>query len=83
MKLWIYTDGTPESLPIYVEDSAVTLAKRCGVTPETVRKAAWNFRKGYWKTSRFEVVEIERESDDEDNDLFRRRNHSRGRRNGS
>lgn len=80
MKLWIYTDGTPEALPIYIEDNAVTLAQKCGVTAETVRKAAWQFRHGHTKTTRYEVVDIERESEDEDNDLFRRRNNTGSRR---
>ena len=66
MKLWIYTDGTPYSLPVYIEKTAERLAKKVGVSTETVRRSAWAFRQGKNQASRYEVVEVE----DEDNDLF-------------
>ena len=84
MKVWIYTDGTPEALPLLIEDSAVNLAKKLGITPSAVRRAAYNFRKGLWKTTRFEVVEIEKdEGEDESDDLYRRRNNRGSRGKGS
>lgn len=59
MKLWVYTDGTPEALPLYIETSAPRLAKKVGVTDKTVRRAAWQFKHGLTKSSRYEVVEVD------------------------
>ena len=76
MKLWIYTDGTELSYPIYIEKSSTILARKCGVTSSTVRRAAWAFKNGSHKTSRYEVVEVE---EDEDNDILPRGDNGRSR----
>lgn len=67
MKLWIYTDGTAYSFPLYIEKTAERLAKKVGVSAGTVRKSALAFKNGEYQVSRYEVVEVD---DDEDNDLF-------------
>lgn len=57
-KLWIYTDGTEYSLPLMVCDSAAELARKLGVTDNTVRKRAYNQRHSKTPERRVEVVEI-------------------------
>lgn len=57
-KLWIYTDGTKYSLPMIVCDSSEELAKKLGITSNTVRKRAYNQKKSNSTDLRIEVVDL-------------------------
>lgn len=61
MTLWVYTDGTEYSLPIYVTDTATEMAKLTNRKPQSVLKAWFNYKHGITPRTRFEKVEVEKE----------------------
>ena len=75
MKLWVMCDRTKYRLPILVEDSAATLAKKAGVSESTVRSVAFRVMTGEFENGRFECVDIG-EMEDDYCDLHRRGNNS-------